>query len=70
MIDVRTLSQDAFSVQIFMVCFTGSCGFSIHTVCSRPHNSNEGCAVIYLASKEYFRHGEITHLNMTLQQEY
>lgn len=70
MIDVRTLSRDAFSVQIFMVCFTGSCGFSIHTVYSRQHNSNEGCAVIYLVSKEYFCHREITHLNMTLQQEY
>lgn len=36
----------------------------------RPRNSTGRCAVIYLVSKEYIHHGEITHLNMTLQQEY
>lgn len=43
--------------------------FLVFTQCS-PRNSTEGCAVIYLVSKEYFRHGKITHLNTTLQQEY
>lgn len=44
-------------------------GLLVFTQCS-PCNSMARCAVIYLVSKEYIHHGEITHLNMTLQQEY